>query len=303
MWTSILLIVLGVGLLGLVGHAWWRRAALDRQRTALVESLLAVQTGPPVRRICARDRAGLPEPIRRYLDHVLPDRQPIIGTAHIQQHRKFRTPGSSAAWRPFTATQHVTTSPPGFVGDAFIEMIPWLPVHVLDACHEGRGILRASLGGILPLVDAPSAPELDEGELMRYLAETPVYPTALLPGMGVKWTKIDDSAARATLEYGGTAASLVFSVNGNDEVDRVAGRRAFMRDDGTYEDRPWVGTWRRYQLRSGMRIPVEGEVAWIGPEGEIPYWRGTMDGIDYTYTDTNAQGEKRRNQDEGVRVQ
>jgi hypothetical protein len=201
----------------------------------------------------------------------------------IEQSGTFRAGDATAPWRPFTATQHVTTRPPGFVWDAIIEMMPGIPVRVLDAYHDGRGTLQARLGGVVPVMDAEPTPELDEGELLRYLAEAPLYPTALLPGMGVTWSPIDDRAARATLTDRGTTASLVFHFNDRNEVARIAGERSFTREDGTSEDRPWTGYWRTYAARGGMRVPTSGEVAWVHPDdGEVSYWRGHMEAIEYT---------------------
>jgi hypothetical protein len=200
----------------------------------------------------------------------------------VEQSGTFRAGGAAAPWRPFRATQHVTTRPPGFVWDAAIEMMPWVPVRVMDAYHDGRGLLRAVLGGVLPVMEAEPGPALDEGELLRYLAEAPLYPTALLPDAGVEWAPVDDTAARATLVHGDTTATLTFHFNERNEVDRVEGKRSYTREDGTLESRSWVGHWRRYRERGGMWVPTEGEVAWVDPEkGETSYWRGQMDRLHY----------------------
>lgn len=138
------------------------------------------------------------------------------------------------------------------------------------------------MGGILTVVDAEPSPELDEGELLRYRAEAPLYPTALLPAMGATWAPVDDHSARATLTDRGTTATLVFHFNERNEIARVEGERSFRTDDGTSDYRPWVGYWRNYEERDGMRVPTEGEVAWVHPDaGEVSYWRGRMDAIVY----------------------
>ena len=38
---------------------------------------------------------------------------------------------------------------------------------------------------------------------------------------------------------------------------------------------PWEGRGANYQQRDGMRLPLAGEGAWLGPEGRKAYWRGT----------------------------
>jgi len=287
MWTSLFLIALGLAVVGLVAVTYRERRRLDRKNESVVDDLLAAAEAPAQRSVRPRDLDDLPAPIRRYLNHVLSPEQPLVQVVRVEQAGTFRSGGSGAPWNDFTATQHVTTCPPGFVWDASIAMLPGLSVRVLDAYADGHGALWARLGGVVPVADPTPGPALDEGELLRYLAEAPLYPTVLLPGTGVTWTAIDDRSARATLDHRGTTASLVFHVNDRDEVERVTGKRPFLTDDGTYEERPWKGTWRHYKRRDGLCVPTEGEVAWIHPEGAVAYWRGHMETIEYQFTDRN----------------
>jgi hypothetical protein len=292
MWIKLLLSGLGLLLAGLVVVVVVEWARLDQNTAEVVDDLLAAAEERPGRVVQASDVDDLPPPVRRYLRHVLRDGQPVVETVRIEQSGTFRAGGAGSPWRPFTATQHVTTRPPGFVWDAAIEMMPLVSVRVLDAYHDGRGVLQARVGGVLPVMDAAPSPELDEGELLRYLAEAPLYPTALLPGMGVTWTPIDDRSARATLIDRGTTASLIFHVNDRNEVARVTGERSFTRDDGTSEYRPWIGYWRAYDDRGGVRVPTEGEVAWTYPDaGEVSYWRGRIETV--LYRDATASEDRR----------
>ncbi len=281
MWTKLLLAGLGLGLLGLGGTIATKRTRVERSVTQLVDDLLDTDPLPPNAVVRASNLDDLPPPVQRYFHNVLRDEQPLIETVRIEQSGTFR--GDVAGeWRPFTATQHVAVRPPGFVWDASIQMMPVIPVRVLDAYRIGRGLLQARVGGVLTVMDAEPSPELDEGELLRYLAEAPLYPTALLPAMGVTWTPVDDHSARATLMDQGTTATLVFHFNERNEIARVEGERSFTTDDGTSDYRPWVGYWRNYEERGGMLVPTEGEVAWVHPDaGEVSYWRGRMDAIVY----------------------
>jgi len=228
----------------------------------------------------ADDLAGLPDPIRRYLTHVLPDERPTVRTVRLEQRGDFRLGDVDAPWLPFAATEHVAVEPPGFVWDATIDVAPFVPVRVVDAFVAGEGVLRARLLGAIPVADAAPGPELNAGELLRYLAEAVWYPTALVPGPGLDWEPIDDRSARATLSYRGTTVSCVFHVDEADEVTRVAAERPRSTDDG-YEPTPWTGNWRRYRERNGLLVPTEGEVAWNLPDGDLPYWRGQLTSIEH----------------------
>ena len=139
--------------------------------------------------------------------------------------------------------------------------------------------MRAKILSAVPVADAEPGPEMNSGELMRYLAETIGFPTALLPGGGVEWQSIDEVSARATLEHRGTTVSLVFHFNGRDEVERVFAETRYREVDGVFEPTPWTGRFSNYQVRNGMLIPLDGEVAWNLPEGLLTYWRGHVEEI------------------------
>nr|WP_228546386.1 DUF6544 family protein [Halegenticoccus tardaugens] len=119
---------------------------------------------------------------------------------------------------------------------------------------------------------------MNEGELVRYLAEAVWFPTALLPSQGVEWKPIDDRSARATLEHGDVTASLVFHFDDEHRITRVTTER-YRQEDDTYA--PWTGYFREYEEQHGILIPTEAEVEWNLPEGDLPYWRATIEEITY----------------------
>lgn len=80
--------------------------------------------------------------------------------------------------------------------DARIRSAPLLDVRVRDSYLGGAAML-GKLAGVVPVVDRAGSPELASGALLRYLAELPWLPMALLPGGGLSWQAVDDSTARA----------------------------------------------------------------------------------------------------------
>lgn len=134
----------------------------------------------------------------------------------------------------------------------------------------------------MTLADIRGTPEAAQGELMRFLAEAVWYPTALLPSQGIRW-EADAGSAKATLTDGVTTASLVFQFN---EEGLISGVRAAARPrtvNGALVATPWKGRFWGYDMRDGMRVPLEGEVAWELPEGSWPYWRGRATEITYDF--------------------
>lgn len=281
MWNNLLFVSLGLILVLTIIVVMQRlRSAWERDRD--VRDLLATSTGSTGKPVRMKQTEHLPRPVREYLNHAIRDGQVHVETVRMTQRGTFREANPASPWNPFQATQHVTTAPPGFVWDASIQIVPWVPVDVVDRYVQGRGALRARLAGVITVQKGEPGPMLDEGELVRYLAEAPLYPTALLPNRGVDWAPIDERSARATLVDGSTTASLVFTFNENNEVVRVSGRRPFTNADGSSEYRSWTGYWDDYVTHDGMRVPTRGEVAWVHPEdGEVRYWRGEIVSIEY----------------------
>lgn len=247
----------------------------------LVAELYANATTETEQIVADEEFTTLPAPVARYFRTVLVEGAPYVRTVQLHQRGTFRFE-EDGDWHPFTATQHVTTNPPGFVWDAEIRIASLVPVRVIDAYKRGKGALRARLLSVVPVADAAADPELNEGELLRYLAESVWFPTALLPGEGVAWEAVDENAARATLEHRGTTASAVFHFD-DGHVERIVAERPYRDEDG-YERHTWTGYWRDYRERDGLVVPTEGEVEWNLPTGDYTYWRGRLEAIEYDAT-------------------
>ncbi|WP_334189482.1 DUF6920 family protein [Noviherbaspirillum sp.] len=225
----------------------------------------------------------LPAPVRRYFRTVLRDGQPMVAGVRVRHRGTFNMGETADQWKPFTSDQQVITRRPGFDWDGRVSMMPGLTVRVHDAYVGGEGILHAAVLGLFPVADMRGTRAVAEGELMRFFAEAPWYPTALLPDQGVRWDAVDDRRARGTLVDGPLTLAMLFTFNDEGLIDTV---RAEARGR-TVGDRiiptPWQGRFWNYQERGGMVVPLEGEVAWLLPEGEKPYWRGRIAEIRYEF--------------------
>ncbi len=226
---------------------------------------------------------GLPAPVRRYFRKVLKNGQPMVSVARLRHEGQFNMGEARAKWRRFTSTQVAVTRRPGFDWDGCIAMAPSLNVFVHDAYVAGEGILHVELLGLATLADLRGTPEVAQGELMRFLAEAAWYPTALLPSQGVRWEPVDDQSAKATLTDGATTASLVFHFDGEGLISGVRAAARSRIVNGVLVATPWRGRFWGYEVRGGMRVPLEGEVAWELPEGLWPYWRGRATDITHEF--------------------
>lgn len=223
---------------------------------------------------------GLPAPVRRYFEFALTPGQPLVEAARLEHAGEFAA--SPGRWSPFNSTEQFTTQPPGFVWDARIRMWPLVTVRVRDSYSRGEGAMLVNLAGLIPLVARRGTPELASGALMRYLAEAAWLPTALLPASGVKWEALDERSSRATLVDSGVRVSLDFHFSAQGGITRVAGER-FRDVNGRGVLTRWEGEFSDYRRVEGMMIPHAGEVAWMLPEGRMPYWRGRIVKAQYEF--------------------
>jgi len=226
---------------------------------------------------------SVPAPVQRYFRTVLEDGQPIVAAVSVEHIGTFNLGERTDRWKPFTSTQRVVTHRPGFDWDGRVAMMPGLPVRVHDAYVAGEGILHASVLGLVSVAKLRGTGEVAQGELLRFFAEAAWYPTALLPSQGILWDAVDDHSARATLKDGGLTLTLLFRFNKDGVIDTVRAEARNRTVGGTMVPTPWQGRFWNYAIRSGMRVPLEGEVVWLLPGGAKPYWRGRITKLSYEF--------------------
>ncbi|WP_194714673.1 DUF6920 family protein [Noviherbaspirillum soli] len=224
---------------------------------------------------------ALPAPVQRYFRTVLQQGMPMVAGVRMQHRGRFNMGGQATSWKPFRSDQLVVTRRPGFDWNARIMMMPGLPVHVHDAYAAGEGVLHAALLGLVSLADMRGGAGIAQGELMRFLAEAAWYPTALLPGQGVRWEAVDAEQARATLTDGPVSVTLQFRFNAAGLIDTVRAEARGRMVGKRIIPTPWQGHFWNYRRRSGMLVPLEGEVSWLTADGALPYWRGSITDIKY----------------------
>ena len=286
LWLVLSLVVVGLAAVGLTffgGRQW--AAEVAALQAGLEQGRRDGRPGPgtPPTRYDARELEGLPAPVQRYFRAVLKDGQPIITAATIDMAGTFNMSPSGEQWKPFTSRQRVVTRRPGFLWDASIAMLPGVSVRVVDSYIVGQGLLRAKVLGLVQMAEQHGDGDIARGEFMRWFAEVPWYPTALLPSQGVRWEAVDDRSANATMVDGPVSLTLLFRFN---EAGLVASFRAEARG-GMVGDKlvmaPWEGSWSDYRAVDGVRVPFTGEVAWMRPEGPRPYFIGTITALAFEF--------------------
>ncbi len=269
----------------LVLGAWLYGAYRWNSETQQLRARLAAARAPArPRTVDFSELEGLPAPVGRYFRTVLKEGQPMVSDVRVRHTGTFNMgEGTKDDWKPFTSDQLVVARRPGFDWNGRVAVMPGLPVRVHDAYVAGEGILHASVLGLFSVVGMRGTGDVAEGELMRFFAETAWYPTTLLPSQGVRWEAVDDHSAYATLVEGDHTITMLFTFDERGLIDTVhAKSRGRVVGDETVPT-PWQGRLWNYEERDGMRVPLDGEVAWLPPEGAKPYWRGHITKIHYRF--------------------
>lgn len=160
---------------------------------------------------------------------------------------------------PFTrvnAWQVIALGRGGFVWDA---RSAGARLRVLDAWTGGRGRLEARAFGAIPVARA-EGPEIDEAEALRYLAELPWAPDAILGNPDLAWQQTGPATAEVTMTVAGKVlrAGFRFDDAGDIVGVEVAGRPS--RDpDGRMVRRDWHGRFWDYRQIGERRLPAQAE--------------------------------------------
>lgn len=223
------------------------------------------------------DLAGLPRSVQKWLENAGVIGKERIKTVRLKQKGLMRTK-PDGPWMPAEAEQYFTVDEPGFIWKAKVKMAPLLYFAGRDRYYKGRGTMNIKLLSLIPVVNSQGK-EIDQGTLLRYLAEMQWFPTAALSSY-IKWEELDALNARATMSYKGVTASGVFTFNEEGElVDFLAKR--YREAGGKYELTDWGGITKEYREFNGIRIPNKGQVFWKLKTGDFDWYHWEITEIEY----------------------
>jgi len=213
---------------------------------------------------------GLPAPVQRYFKQVLNDGQPYISYARIIHDGLFKT-GPDKDCVAINGEQYATTEKPGFIWKGTTTLFTARDMYI-----SGKGRLVVALFGMIKIVDGKGE-QYDEGELLRWLGESVLYPTNLLPGPNLQWSAIDEHAAKFTFNYNGL--SLFYRVTFNDagEIIQMETKR--------YMDKDHLETWiikmATYREMNDIKVPTAFEVIWRLKKSDLSYAKFNILKVEY----------------------
>ncbi|WP_293908061.1 DUF6544 family protein [Phenylobacterium sp.] len=170
----------------------------------------------------------------------------------------------------FEARQTASPSRIGYLWRA--RMGPGRLVTAADYYVAGVGGLEVKALGALSFAHQVGGPEMAQGEALRYLAELPWNPDAILLNHDLAWTVVTPTTLRVA--QGPAAITFILDKDGLPK-SMSAPSRGYL-DKGRIRPMPWQGRFSHYQRISGRLLPTQGEVAWVIDGTEFIYWRGDL---------------------------
>ncbi len=214
--------------------------------------------------------AALPEPVQRYFRYALKDGQSFISYARITHDGEFKT-GIDKKWIEIKGEQYATTERPGFIWKGTTSMFVARDMYIAD-----QGRLVVSLFSLFKVVDAKGE-QYNQGELLRWLGESILYPTNLLNSERLQWIPIDAHSSRLTFNYNNLSLFFIISFNDLGEIVQMETKR--------YMDKTNLETWvikcTNYKEVNNVMVPLSFEVLWRLEKGDFSYAKFNIKKVEY----------------------
>lgn len=282
----------GIGVLVsmLVGLVAWGAICTEKTIESFGATVEEMGRNAPFDTASLQEWKVLPPPVTRFFAYVFPNGPRMVDSVRVEMAGQFRRPRTES-FAATTASQVMAARTPAFVFAATTPIVPGIWARAYDFFAQGKMEMRAKIVSTLSVVDEKETPELNETSLRRWLLESSLCPSALLPGGPVRWEPIDDRHARATVSGFGIEVSLVASFRDDDSLESFRAER-----DGDLS-KPYHGsgelvTRSDYQLVDGMRIPRSFSISRVSGGKVFPFWVGRVVSVNFLGVRAHVGGDR-----------
>lgn len=210
----------------------------------------------------------LPPLVERYVERALPVGAGQAGSVDITQEGTIWMKPDTRGMA-FTAREHFEVERVAF---AWRARFPF-GLRVVDAFDRDQGVLELRLLGAR--LQRQRGPEVSEGEAMRYLAELPWVPQAIVRNEELHWRQLDDTHVEVSTPVAGRRVAVTFGFDDLADITSVSAQRR--RQVGkTWEETPWGGEFGDFTFMGGIRLPAAAEVHWEIDGDRFVYWQGRV---------------------------
>jgi len=217
--------------------------------------------------VTENDTKDLPLPVQRWLRHsgILGKERPNV--IRIEQKGAMRSTPTSK-WMPFEATQFFTIDPPAFVWQANIHAAPMVNIAGRDKFENGRGNMLIRPLSLITLTNSSGA-EIDEGTLVRFLAEMLWFPQAAVSDY-LSWENVDENHANVTMKVGDVTATGIYAFDDAGNVTGFESQR-YGDFDGAFRKETWSISITGHKTMDGIIIGNTSEVTWKLKDGDFTW--------------------------------
>ncbi len=218
----------------------------------------------------------LPYVVRKWLESSKIIGKEFIQNIYLRQKGEMRT-SKDGRWMPFDAEQHFTTLQPAFIWTTEVKIAPSIFISGIDRYKEGNGSMIIKLLSLYTITNSKGK-EINQGSLLRYLAEIVWFPSAALCDY-INWEQIDSLSARATMTFGSITDRAIFHFDKDGNFVSYKAKRYY--EGTTLED--WLievepGGYKEF---NGIRIPVNIKVTWKFTSGDFTWLKLNVTDITY----------------------
>ncbi len=167
---------------------------------------------------------------------------------------------------PFTAEERIEAYRSSFRWEGRFRGV----LTVTDAYENGHGLLAMRVGGFP--VKKTVGPEMDQGELQRYLASIGLCPPALYNHPSLEWSEPRPLTLEVRDREGPPGASIELEIDAEGRPLRCrAVRPRLIGKQGV--PTPWRADFQEFRDWEGMRVVSRFEVFWDLENGPFSYFR------------------------------
>lgn len=227
--------------------------------------------------VTKEDISELPQNVKKWLEYTGIIGKEKIVSVHVKQKADMRL-DKDKPWMPVEAEQYFITDEPGFIWKANIKAAPLFHISGRDKYENGKGNMLIKILSLFTVADSKGK-EIDQGTLLRYLAETMWFPTAALNEY-ITWEEVDQYNAKVTMTYDEITASGIFTFNDKGQVINFEAER-YGEFNGEIRLETWAIPVRNYKEFEGIRIPTKGDVTWKLDTGDFNWFNFEVTEIEY----------------------
>ena len=225
--------------------------------------------------------ADLPEPARRYFRFTIQPGTPLHTVVEIDMTGELGLGTMAAPNYQSMQARQILAPPQGLVWKVKTGAISGS-----DGALPESSWTRFWLFGLFPVVRA-SGPDHRRSAFGRVAAEAAFWsPASLLPGDHVRWEPLDESGARAFVQYGAFEQAVDITVDDRGAPSRVVIQRwSNANSEKQFREQPFGGDLSDFREFEGYRLPTRVEGGnHIGTPDYFPFFKAVVTDIRFLGT-------------------